>query len=460
MKAILKSVFARALALLLTASVAFAQERGNFRQEELDQILAPIALYPDPLLSQILMASTYPLEVVQAARWSRSNSHLQGQDAVRAVESMDWDPSVKSLAAFPQILLRMDERLDWTQRLGEAFLAQEPQVMDTIQGLRRRAEAAGNLRSSDQLRVTQQGEAIYIEPPAPEIVYVPYYDPTVVYGPWWSPAYPPVYWGPPPGYYAGPVYSPGFFWGSGIVISTGFFFGHCDWRRRNVTVVQNQVIVNRTTIVNQPVKRVVWEHNPVHRRGVPFRNPEARQRFERARIAADAVRDSGRKDGMRSERRVDDNRTAEFRQRRLEERRNAGQPETRGQPERNGRLERFAPQADDRRSERRDIPRPQTQRSDSRPTVTAPTIRPDARPAVAAPTVRARARPDPRPSPLAANVSALPRRAFEGSRRVEARNDGGPRPSVSGGGHTPHMGNGDHRGGGAQHQHSMAERIR
>src|SRR3972149_6890230 len=138
MKAFLKSVVAGLLAVLLTLPAGGAQNRPAFTPEELDQMLAPVALYPDPLLSQILMAATYPLEVVQAARWSRANSHLKGQDAVRAVEPMDWDPSVKSLVAFPQILHRMDERLDWTQRLGEAVLDQGPPGMDGVQGLRER----------------------------------------------------------------------------------------------------------------------------------------------------------------------------------------------------------------------------------------------------------------------------------------------------------------------------------
>src|SRR3972149_2402607 len=121
MKAFLKSVVAGLLAVLLTLPAAVAQERPAFTPEELDQMLAPIALYPDPLLSQILMAATYPLEVVQAARWSRANPQIKGQDAVRAVEPMDWDPSVKSLVAFPQILHRMDEQLDLPQRLEGAF---------------------------------------------------------------------------------------------------------------------------------------------------------------------------------------------------------------------------------------------------------------------------------------------------------------------------------------------------
>ncbi len=227
MNTFLRSLVAGLLAVSLTAPAAAAPERPAFTQEELDQMLAPVALYPDSLLSQVLMAATYPLEVVQAARWSRANPQLKGQDAVRAVESMDWDASVKSLVAFPQILQRMDEQLEWTQRLGEAFLAQETQVMDSIQGLRQRAEGVGNLRSNEQMRVTRQDGNILIEPAQQQVVYVPYYDPAVVYGGWWWPAYPPYYWGPPPGYYAWPAYAPGWYWGPAIAFSWGFFFGHC-----------------------------------------------------------------------------------------------------------------------------------------------------------------------------------------------------------------------------------------
>jgi hypothetical protein len=360
MKAILKSVFARVLALLLTASVAFAQERGNFRQEELDQILAPIALYPDPLLSQILMASTYPLEVVQAARWSRSNSHLKGEDAVRAVEPMDWDPSVKSLVAFPQVLHRMDERLDWTQRLGDAFLAQEPQVMETIQGLRQKAAAAGNLAPSEQLRVTQQDGNIVIEPAHPEVVYVPYYDPAIVYGPWWWPAYPPVFWGPPPGYYVAPVYTPAFVWGGGIVISTGFFFGHCNWRQRHVTVVHKHVLVRRHvtvdkrhTTVTSDARRVAWRHDPAHRKGVPYRNASLRQEFGRnGPSGRDAWRDHRRPDPAPVARHGDGGRPAGFGDGRPHERRDAS---TRVHPGPDARGSRSAPptgQSKDRRAER------------------------------------------------------------------------------------------------------------
>ena len=261
MKTPFKSWFVRALALLMAASVAFAQDRVPFRQEELDQMLAPVALYPDSLLSQVLMASTYPLEVVQAARWLRANPELKGQDAVRAVENMDWDPSVKSLTAFPQVLSMMGEKLEWTQRLGEAFLAQQADVMDSVQALRRRAEAAGNLRSNEQMRVSRQGEVITIQQPAPEIVYVPYYNPVIAYGPWWWPAYPPVYWAPPRAFYVVPAHRPVFLWGPGIVISANFFFGRPDWHRRYVTVVHHY----HATIVNRGVaaasaQPAMWRH--------------------------------------------------------------------------------------------------------------------------------------------------------------------------------------------------------
>jgi len=319
MRTLLKSWIIRAAALLFVASAALAQDRVPFRQAELDQMLAPVALYPDSLLSQMLMASTYPLEVVQAARWSRANPGLKGQNAVDAVERMDWDPSIKSLTAFPQVLARMDENLEWTERLGEAFLAQQEDVMSTVQGLRRRAEAAGNLRSSDQMRVVRQEEAIVIESPVPQVVYVPYYSPAVVYGPWWWSAYPPVYWGPPPGYYAGPAYAPGFFWGSGIVISTGFFFGHFDWHHRHVNV----------THVHHHHGRPVhshWRHDPAHRRGVPFRNADAHRRFEQRSEQsrhADARRDADRGERERPGFHADRSRTADLRQRNLDERRGA-----------------------------------------------------------------------------------------------------------------------------------------
>jgi hypothetical protein len=301
MNARAKYVLTQVLVLLLSVSVAFSQQelpvgqepqqnapvqgRPAFTQQELDQMLAPIALYPDTLLSQILMASTYPLEIVEAARWSKANPNLKGDEAVKAVEQNSWDPSVKSLVAFPQVLQMMDEKLTWMQRLGDAFLSQQAQVMDTVQSLRQKAYAAGNLKSTDQVRVEHQGQTIVVESPSPQVVYVPYYDPMVVYGSWWWPAYPPVYWGPWPGYFVGPGFGAGFVWGVGITVGAGFFFGAFDWPHRHVNVVT----VNNFFIRNNAVR--VWGHEPIHRRGVPYREASLRQQFGRTSASPEARRD-------------------------------------------------------------------------------------------------------------------------------------------------------------------------
>lgn len=242
-----------------------------FRQEELDQLLAPIALYPDALLAQILMGSTYPLEVVQAARWVKAYPNVSGPQLEEAMQQQPWDPSVKSLTAFPQVLAMMDGNLEWTQKLGEAFLAQQPDVMATVQTLRAKAQAAGYLQSTPQQTVIAEPQVIRIEPVTPQIVYVPVYNPTVVYGPWWYPAYPPYYWYPP-GYVVGAsVFSFGIGLAVGAVLWGGF-----DWHRRHVTIVNvhNFNTFNRTRITDG-----TWRHDVVHRRGVPYYGPGVRQRF-------------------------------------------------------------------------------------------------------------------------------------------------------------------------------------
>jgi hypothetical protein len=242
-----------------------------FRQEELDQLLAPIALYPDALLAQILMGSTYPLEVVQAARWVKAYPNVSGPQLEEAMQQQPWDPSVKSLTAFPQVLAMMDGNLEWTQKLGEAFLAQQPDVMATVQTLRAKAQAAGYLQSTPQQTVIAEPQAIRIEPATPQIVYVPVYNPTVVYGPWWYPAYPPYYWYPP-GYVVGTSV---FSFGIGLAVGA-LLWGGFDWHRHHVTIVNvhNFNTFNRTTITNP-----TWRHDVVHRRGVPYRDPGVRQRF-------------------------------------------------------------------------------------------------------------------------------------------------------------------------------------
>jgi len=408
MRALAKYQFKRGSVLLLSMLLAFepaayAQYEGSvtppppnapapaqhaFSQQELDQMLAPIALYPDPLLSQILMASTYPLEVVDAARWSRANPNLGGDDAVRAVQQMDWDPSVKSLVAFPQILQVMDEKLDWTERLGDAFLAQEAQVMSTVQNLRQRAYAAGNLSSNDQIRVEPEGQIIVVEPANPDIIYVPYYDPFVFYGLWWWPDYPPIYWAPWPGYYYGAGYATGFGWGIGITITAGFFFGNFDWYHHRVNVVNvNNYYYGSMVRGGRPPRRIVnaapgvWQHDPDHRRGVPYREVTLRQQYGRdgrASASTEARRDYRGYDqsaiGVRAGsgiRQIEGGSATPLTQR----------PETRGIP--GGSLERRAPEPRpnmgsrplSRPDERGSQSRPSTPRLSSRP---APQIRPPA----------------------------------------------------------------------------------
>ena len=232
-----KNLLIAVLALLAAMPFASAQSQqsrvATFSRAEIDQMLAPVALYPDPLLSQLLMAATFPMEVVEAARWSRAHPGVEGDAAVRMVQDYEWDPSVKSMVAFPQVLLRMDENLEWTQKLGEAFIVQEPVVMEAVQDLRRHAQESGRLASDERQRVIVQPEAIAIEPVNPEYVYVPYYDPRVVYGSWRWPGYPPYYWAPWPGYAS---YYPGYWWGAPVGLSVGFFFGGFDWHRRHAYV--------------------------------------------------------------------------------------------------------------------------------------------------------------------------------------------------------------------------------
>ncbi|WP_432239210.1 DUF3300 domain-containing protein [Herbaspirillum robiniae] len=257
------------------AQSAYPPPPASYSQEQLDQMLAPVALYPDSLLAQVLMAATYPLEVVQAQRFVEARPGLQGDGLARAVAPMPWDPSVKSLVQFPSVLAMMNDRLDWMQQLGQAFLAQQGPVMDTVQNLRERAQVAGSLQSSPQQRVLADDGLIMIEPVDPQVVYVPYYNPVVVYGSWWWPSAPPVVWTPPPRYRP-PHYSPGvtasISFSSGIgVMRAAFGDARPDWRQRQVMVTQtritnvtnnnvtNNVTVNRNVTVNQ--RPVAWHHD-------------------------------------------------------------------------------------------------------------------------------------------------------------------------------------------------------
>jgi hypothetical protein len=275
-----------ALALVLPPVVS-AQGSPTFKQEELDQIVAPIALYPDSLLAQILMASTYPLEVVQAERWMKQNKDLKGDALTAALEKQGWDPSVKSLVNFPQVLEMMNDQLEWTQKLGDAFLAQEKEVMDTVQKLRAKAYAEGNLKTTKEqtVIVEKAPQTIIIQPANPQVVYVPTYNPTVVYGVWAYPAYPPypVY---PPGYVATTA---AFSFAAGVALGAawGYGWGHCDWHGGDV-----DIDVNRNTNINRNIDRGKyatqyqggqgkWQHNPEHRKGVAYRDQGTAQRFKR-----------------------------------------------------------------------------------------------------------------------------------------------------------------------------------
>ncbi len=269
--------FIAALFVAMAGGCATAQSQTQPRgwsRAELDQLLAPVALYPDALLAQVLIASTYPDEVVVAARWSRMHPELAGEDAVRAADAFDWDPSVKSLLAFPALIQRMDERIDWTRELGDAFLAQEQDVMDAVQGLRRRARLAGALASDEHVRVTDVGPRVHIVFASPALVYLPYYDPRLVYGRWWWPAHPPVAWAPWPRYRfvpRAPGVSVGFWWSSGVRLSIGFFYSDIYWPRREVRVVRVDTWYVHRAIERRAPHRVVvlkpgrWHHEPTRR---------------------------------------------------------------------------------------------------------------------------------------------------------------------------------------------------
>ena len=184
---------------------------------QLDQLVAPIALYADPLLAQILMASTYPLEVAQADRFAKANKNFKEDKLKEVLAKRDWDASVKELVSTPNVLSMMSDKLDWTEKLGDAVLAQQADVMDAIQRLRAKAQANGKLETTEQQTVMVSQESsqqiIEIEPASPDAVYVPYYDPAVVYGEWPYPEYPPYYYPPPAGYIVGGAIATGIAWG-------------------------------------------------------------------------------------------------------------------------------------------------------------------------------------------------------------------------------------------------------
>jgi hypothetical protein len=247
------------------------------KPEQLDAIVSPIALYPDNLLAQVLMAATYPLEVVQASRWLKNNKNLK-DDALRdAVAKQGWDESVQSLCATPQVLDMMSDKLDWTQKLGDAVLAQQADVMDAVQRLRAKADANKKLQTTKQQKVTKKSEGskqyIAIEPTDPQTMYVPYYDPAVVYGAWPYPAYPPYYWGAGYWPYGGALLATGLAFGAGYALgrwsSGGYWGGNVNWNNNNINISRPGGGGGN------------WQHRPEHRHGVRYNNKGVADRMNR-----------------------------------------------------------------------------------------------------------------------------------------------------------------------------------
>jgi len=249
--------------------------------EQIDSLIAPIALYPDELVSQILVAATYPLEIVQAYQWLGQHSDLKGQELTAAAQKQNWDPSIQALVAFPDVMKRLNQDITWTTNLGNAFLANQAAVMDQIQAMRAKAESAGKLTTTPQQTVTNTTDnghpVVQIEPASSDVVYVPDYDPVWIWGP--APAYYPYpYWYYPPA----PPFGVWCWWGPRIYLGS-FFFGwngwggwgwHPHWYEHNVIVNRSFVTVNhfnnfRTVNVHGAA---VWQHNPEHRIGVAYPN--------------------------------------------------------------------------------------------------------------------------------------------------------------------------------------------
>ena len=300
--------------VVLCMSLGSAQAQdAAFSEEQLDQMMAPIALYPDSLLAQILMATTYPADVAEAVQWSVDNPDQEGDAAVEAVQDKSWDPSVMSLVAFPQVLVMMGEKPDWVQNLGDAFLADSEAVMDTVQKLRSKAREEGNLETTEQQTVTVEEEPsstetatstqtiIIIEPANPQVVYVPYYNPTIIYGPWWWPRYTPWYYRPY-GYGFGGAVVRGIGFGIGIGI-TRSLWGGCHWGRGrggvniNVNKYNN---INRNKI-NSNNRNSNWSHNSNNRRGVPYKDQNSRDKFDNKKGGASSRENYRGRDAQRDQ---------------------------------------------------------------------------------------------------------------------------------------------------------------
>ncbi len=290
-----------ALAMVLPA---WAQgDSPSFSNEQLDQLLAPIALYPDSLLTQVLMAATYPAQVAEAVRWSKAHPGEKGDAAVEKVaSSTDWEPSVQSLVAFPEVTNLMGQKPEWVQDLGDAFLAQPTETMDSVQRLRKLAQDAGQLKSNEQQKVvvqqaTPQQSVIVIEPAQPQVVYVPAYNPTVVYGAWPYPAYPPYYMPPPYGYYPGSALLTGMAFGAGLAITNSLWGGY-NWGRNDVNINVNRY---NNVNVNRKISNTNnnFTHNNQGRKGVPYRDSKVNDKYGKNVAGKDARNDYRGRDNSR-----------------------------------------------------------------------------------------------------------------------------------------------------------------
>jgi len=282
-----------------TALDLVAQETGppdeqaqKIPNDQLDSLVAPIALYPDPLLAQVLAASTYPLEIVQLQQWLTKNKDLKDKALADAVQKQPWDPSIQSMAALPDVVKRLADDIGWTTDLGNAVLAQQSDVMDAVQRMRAKAQEKGNLKSTEQMTVetktVENKSVIVIEQSKPEVVYVPSYDPVVVYGAAPYP-YPPIYY-PPPGYYAaGAAIS----FGVGMVVGAAMGGGWCcnsGWSgNNNININNNNNFVNNSNRqnINNKGNRTgnrtgsgnSWQHNAQHRGGAPYSNKATANKY-------------------------------------------------------------------------------------------------------------------------------------------------------------------------------------
>src|SRR5712664_3134342 len=275
-------------------SLAQSQAAGSVQTEatkvppdQLDSLVAPIALYPDPLLAQTLAASTYPLELIQLQQWLAKNQGLKDKALADTVAKQTWDPSIQAMAALPDVVKRLADDIQWTTDLGNAFLAQQSGVMDAVQRMRKKAQDTGNLKSTEQqkieTKVIENKSVIVVEQANPQVIYVPSYDPYAVYGPPIYP-YPPIYY-PPAGYYAaGMAISFGVGLAMGAAWGGGWGWG-CGWGGNNNININNNNNFVRNSNINGGNRNNIgngnasWKHNPQHRGGAPYRDQATAERF-------------------------------------------------------------------------------------------------------------------------------------------------------------------------------------